>query len=61
MIWCLRPGDTRSDLMRAWMILLIPTAFLLSGCGTASLVGAVVDTAAGVAGTAVDIVTSPIR
>lgn len=47
--------------MRAWMILLIPTAFLLSGCGTAALVGTVVDTAAGVAGTAVDIVTSPVR
>lgn len=47
--------------MRAWLMLLIPTAFLLSACGTASLVGAVVDTAAGAAGTAVDIVTSPIR
>ncbi len=47
--------------MRAWMLLLVPAVFLLSACGTATLIGSVVDTAAGVTGTALEIITSPIR
>lgn len=43
------------------LVLLAPVGVLLGGCGVASLAGAVVDTAAGVAGTAVDIVTYPVR
>lgn len=43
------------------LLLMLPVLLVLSGCGTASLVGSVVDTAAGVVGTTVDVVTSPVR
>lgn len=43
------------------LMLLAPVGALLSGCGVASLAATAVDTAAGVAGTAVDIVTYPVR
>lgn len=54
--------------MRVFVLLLLPVAMALSGCGAASLAVGVVDAAAGVAGIAVDaaaatadVVTSPIR
>lgn len=43
------------------LLLLLPAMLILSGCGTASLVGSVVDTAAGAVGTTVDVITSPVR
>lgn len=58
--------------MRVILLLLLPVAAALSGCGAASLAVSAVDAAAGVAGvavdvtagaveTTVDVVTSPIR
>lgn len=43
------------------LALLLTVAVALAGCGTAALVGTVADTAMGVAGTALDIVTYPVR
>lgn len=58
--------------MRVFLLLLLPVALALPGCGAASLAVGAVDAAAGIAGvavdvtagaveTTVDVVTSPIQ
>lgn len=46
--------------MRIFMLLLLPVAATLSGCGAASLAVSAVDAAAGIVGTAVDVTAGAV-